>query len=446
MARIFKPQQTQLPQPDWVTVKALSGNCDGVAHYKNKTVFVAGALPGETVLVKFTGKVKGNYKADIQSIRTASTHRVEPVCSYYERCGGCDFMHVAAKQQAILKQSLVLDSLRMNAHLVPTHIDAPITSQPSGYRSRTRLSLWRKNKRWVLGYRAKSSKEVVPVESCMVLSPRLERLLSPLQKWVATVNPNRALGHIELFEGDKSAGIMLRCSDQLSSAERSDLVQICEEFQVDLWLKIGQAAARFIDESRKPIYRYHLKQAEVSILFQVEDFTQINFQVNEAMVSRAIQWLAKVAQNGAFEEVLDLYCGIGNFTLALSTIAKKVTGIELFPEMVARATSNAGENGIKNAFFAGADLSDAKDVKALNFSEVDAALIDPPRAGAKDVIQLLAEQKVPWLLYVSCNPQTLVRDARILQGCGYQLERFCVLDMFPQTKHIESMGLFRLAE
>lgn len=446
MARVFKPLKAKLPPPTTVTVQSLSHDGEGVGHYNKKVVFVTGALPGEIVEIKFTSFAKGVYRAATQAIQHRSEGRVDPKCAFYGRCGGCDLMHLADSKQVEHKQATVLSQLEKGAELIPKDIDIPILSKPWRYRSKTRLALWRKGKRWRLGYRAKHSKDVVEIDDCLVLAEALAQLIQPLRAWLNTVDVSRDLGHFELFESDQAKVIMLRCGEPLAAQEKDSLVQLCREFQVDLWLKVGSGPASAILASPQVSYQYALPGLPGPIEFGPEDFTQINRTVNRSMVGKAKRWLQEVNQNKPFRGLLDLFCGVGNFTLPLSSIADFVTGIELHPDMVGQGKINALNNGIKNAYFVGLDLHSGQDSFGVDFERYDAVLLDPPRAGAFEILVRLVEYRIPWLLYVSCNPSTLIRDAAMLAGRGYRLERFCVLDMFPHTRHIETMVLFRLAE
>jgi len=445
MARIFKPSKPALPGPTELKITALSTDCEGIAYHQNKTVFVAGALPGERVGVSFTGATKGSLQARIAVRNESSADRAELACEYANRCGGCDFMHVLAERQIELKQALVLDKLAQQAGLVPVEVAAPIRSDPWHYRSKARLATWRgKDNRWYLGYREGGSKQVVNIDHCPVLVPRLDRLLQPLQNWLARASADCRLGHLDLFSSDGCIGVLMRLLAPLPAGDFDSLHALAEQEAFDLWLHLDQPELISPEQTPNPAYSYRLPSKNVQLSFKPWDFTQVNQKVNVDMVGQAMAWLETGVAIESRRLALDLYCGIGNFTLPLASMFCRVIGVELFDEMVVRGRANAQQNGIENALFVGADLALEASKAAFRDLEIDAAVLDPPRAGAHGVIQFLSEKRVPKLLYVSCNPATLVRDAKQLAMAGYKLHRFGAVDMFPNTKHTETMSLFTL--
>lgn len=445
MARVFKPTKKQLPSPAKVAIHSLSSECEGIGHFNGKTVFVPQCYPGDTVRVKFTGTVKGSYRGQLINVETPSRHRRTAQCRHFDQCGGCSIMSLNQQQQTALKQQNVLSALHKQAGLTPDTIEPALESQPFAYRSTARLSLRHQSGGWRLGYRAKSSHQLVAIDGCPVLAEGLQALIPELQAWLVQVPRSRRLGHIELLQDERRVAVLLRTAEPLEAAELCGLESLCQRNGADLWLKVDQQPAK-LQHGDSSTYHYSLPDLGLTLEFGPEAFTQVNRTVNQQMVTRAMAWLAAAGkQSGKLQHVVDLYCGVGNFSLPLAQIAQSVVGVELYESMVHTARRNAQHNGIENALFVGADLSRGADSLAAAVSgQIDAVLLDPPRAGAAEVLPALISARVPLLLYVSCNPATLVRDAQTLAASGYRLSKLCVMDMFPQTKHVETMALFCL--
>ena len=313
-----------------------------------------------------------------------------------------------------------------------------LTGPEYGYRQRTRLSLrWDgRARRLQVGYRQRASNALVDVTQCPVLLPQLEQLLKELPAELPQLHGRETLGHVELIGGEQPA-MIVRHMQPLAEDDRQRLRALAQRHAMACYLQSGSTATLQLltDGDAQPAYR--LADQQLSFHFAAGDFTQVNADINQQMVNQALHWLAP--QPG--ERVLDLFCGVGNFSLPLARAGAVVTGIEGSAEMVERAAANARLNCLAQAHFYQADLSNSLEMDWLE-ADYDAALLDPPRDGAAEMTAALARKRVHRILYVSCNPATLARDAGILSAAGYRLVQVGIMDMFPQTAHVEAMALF----
>ncbi|MBW8189584.1 23S rRNA (uracil(1939)-C(5))-methyltransferase RlmD [Neiella marina] len=423
MANFFTPKKTQTNKLFQCHLNELDSHAQGVGHWQNRVVFVAGGLPGERVQVQAKVPSKGPIKAVVKNISQPSEYRAEPVCRHYGHCGGCRLQHAKAKQQIIFKQQ----SLQRMLAKRQIEIDdwaPPITSDHDlGYRIKARLAVDAR-KQIKLGFRHVERQSVVAINQCPILHPKLEQLLNPLTELIGALQDRTAIGHVELLLNDQHPAIWLHRKGEWAEQDWQQIEQWCEAHQVQ-WLA---------DDSE---LSYLLADFDVTIGYRRSHFIQSNRAVNQRMVAQAIEWLAL---DGS-ETVLDLFCGAGNFSLPLAKRANQVMGVEGVAAMVLQATKNAASNKMTNAKFYHADLSERFDQQAW-WQPVDVVLLDPARAGAEQVVTQLHHSGASKVLYVSCNPATLVRDAAILNQHGYLAEKAGVMDMFPHTHHLESMILF----
>lgn len=440
MARIFKPakqNQRQEKAPASLTIESLSLEGRGVARHQNKTVFVSGALPGETVTVSHYRRHKRYSECETRAIVSASQLRVAPVCSAYARCGGCQLQHLDAHSQLDFKQQALLQQLEHQLGHKRFEV-LPAISSAHAYRGRARIGV---SKAGRLGFREKQSAELVDVANCPVLDRDLQSVWQNLQHWLEGCQRCPKLGHIELVRGDKSAAVVLRLLAPLDP-EQSQSLRKAIPPGWDCWLQSSRGAGLTDLEGQQldPRLSYALPDSDIELRFHPGDFIQVNREVNRKMVAQAIEWL----QLGAEDSVLDLFCGIGNFTLPMARQAKKVVGIEAVETMVARGRENAEHNGLDNVYFKALDLEQAELADRLEKLGCNRFLLDPPRAGARQVCENGALNSMKRGVYVSCNPASFVRDAKALQAQGFQLRKLRVLDMFPHTAHMETMALFEL--
>lgn len=428
-----------------MTVERLSHDGRGISRWQGKTLFVEGALPGELVDARLVHE-QGRYaEAVADNIIEAAPERVVPPCIYYDRCGGCQFQHLAPEHQLQAKQTALLEQFQRTAGLAPERLLTPIESVSQGYRSRARMGVWYPRAGGVtLGFRQRRSRELVDVAHCLVLEPAIDRLLMPLKDWLSKLQSREAISHIELIAAREGPAAVLRQLKPLTDSDLLALAQLEKGEGAQLWLQDSSEGPlkTLSGEVCDPRLSYRLAEFDLELGFHPQDFTQVNARVNEAMIAQAMALLKPTPE----DRVLDLFCGIGNFTLALARFAGQVVGVEAVESMVLRGRENARLQGLANLDFIAADLTQLTgSALAKRVGKVSALLLDPPREGAREILAGIGQLAPERLVYVSCNPATLARDAGLLAEQGYRLEAAGVLDMFPHTAHVESMALFRRA-
>jgi 23S rRNA (uracil1939-C5)-methyltransferase len=349
--------------------------------------------------------------------------------------------HWGTENQVAFKQAAVLQQLELWGGVKPKHVLSPITSSDQGYRRCARLGIDYTLGEVTLGFRKRSSKKLVQVDLCSVLAPELNRLLAPLKTWLTELRAAESVTHLELIQTEQKTAVVLRHVQPLTDVDLQNLTRISTELDFSVWLQ-GSEAHQLQDLSGQdvdPRLSYRLTDYDLELDFHPQDFIQVNPDVNSKMVAQALQLLALKGT----ERVLDLFCGIGNFTLPLARKCAEVIGIEAVDSMVQRGRENASKLSITNVQFMAANLLTMTEHR-LNQTcgKIDAVLLDPPRDGAKEIIDKLPQLSPKRIVYVSCNPATLARDAKVLVAAGYQLDSAGVLDMFPHTAHVESMALF----
>ena len=420
------------------TLERLTHDGRGIGHWNGRTLFVEGGLPGERVTARVVRARSKLIEARLDQVLEASAERQEPACPHVALCGGCSLQHVPAHTQLQLKQQALTQQLTHFAGVQPEQWMPPLTGPQYGYRQRTRVSVrWdAKAGRLQVGYRQRASDALVEVSCCPVLQPQLEAVLKVLPEQLQQLQGRAALGHVELIGGAQPS-LIVRHLKPLSEADQQRLLNLAQQHDMHCYLQSGSEATLHVLSGDAAQPAYQLLDQQLTFQFAAGDFTQVNAYINQQMVNQALHWLA--VQPG--ERVLDLFCGVGNFTLPLAQAGAVVTGVEGSAEMVARAEANAQLNHVTAAHFFQADLSNTLEAAWLD-DEYQAALLDPPRDGAAQMVSLLARKGIPRILYVSCNPATLARDAGILSEAGYRLVQAGIMDMFPQTAHVEAMALF----
>lgn len=312
----------------------------------------------------------------------------------------------------------------------------PLSGPEFGYRRRARVAVrWDvKARQLEVGFRAEASQDIIAIDDCAVLVQPLQSILRHLPTVLRSLSKPQALGHVELFSGTAEA-VLVRHVAPLPAEDQARLQAFCEQANAQLWLQ-GEGEPAPVDPAAR--LGFTLAPWQLELAWRPGDFVQVNAQVNTAMIEQALAWLAPQAD----ERVLDLFCGLGNFALPLARQAREVVAVEGVQAMVDRAAANARNNNVHNARFFQADLSQPLAGTGWAAEGFSAVLLDPPRDGAFEVVQGIARLKARRLVYVSCNPATLARDAQVLSGQGYRLKRAGILDMFPQTAHVEAMALF----
>ncbi|MGF1775306.1 23S rRNA (uracil(1939)-C(5))-methyltransferase RlmD [Vibrio nomapromontoriensis] len=436
MARFFKPtKQTAFSKKHQEMVIArLDHHGAGIAYQNKKPVFIEGALPDETVLVQLT-ETKSKYsKANLIKVIKPSAQRVKPLCPHYEACGGCTQQHLSLDDQRQYKQQ-ALSQLMSKFAGQQLSLSDSVIGAGTGYRRRARLSLYADKVKGHLqmGFRRKQSKQLVEIDGCPVLDSQLNALIPEFRALLTSFQHPHTLGHLELVMADNGPVAVLRHMQPLTEGDEQRLLQLAKTHDLTLYL---MPESGVLNRVHGDVAQY--RETGVTLPFLPTHFIQVNQNINQEMVAQALSWLAPTKQ----ERVLDLFCGLGNFTLPLAKLSQQVVGVEGIQDMVDWATNNAALNKLDNVEFYQANLEEALTNSPWAEQKFDAILLDPARAGATGVIDQVSGLGATRVLYVSCNPATLARDSQSLIAQGYTLKKLGMMDMFPQTSHLESMALF----
>lgn len=424
------------------SIHALSHDGRGIATIDHKTTFIAGALPGETVTYRLTQKHSNYMEAKVEEILQLGDNRVSPPCQHFGLCGGCSLQHMHTDLQISMKQQTLLDQLKHFGKVEPQSILAPLNALTIGYRRKARLGVKfviKKNK-VLVGFREKSSRYLAELERCAVLHPQIGERLHELSMLIASLEQYNSVPQVEVAIGDTDIALVFRHMENLSSSDREKLITFgkANHFHIYLQPNAPLKIEKIWPADNIERLTYTLPEENLEFLFHPLDFTQINLEMNRLMVAQALELLDLKPE----DEVLDLFCGIGNFTLPMARRVNKVTGVEGSMEMVERATANAMHNRIDNAEFYAANLMEPPASATWMKKRYDKVLLDPPRVGAKEILPYFSQFAPAKIVYVSCNPATLARDAGILvHEYGYQLQQAGIMNMFPHTSHIEAMAV-----
>ena len=427
-------------------IESLDHEGRGVAHVDEKVIFIEGALPGERVEFKSYHKKPRYEQATATAILRESSQRVTPRCPHFGVCGGCSMQHVAVSAQVAAKQRVLEDALWHLARLKPEVYYQPITGAQWGYRFRARLSvrLVQKKGGILVGFHEKRSSFVAQMDSCDVLPREISALLGPLRTLIEAMSRPDRVPQIEVAVGDGQNVLVLRHLEALTPHDEALLREFADRHGIVWYLQPkGPASVKLFHPLDAPPLGYTLPEFGASGLrlrFSPTEFTQVNHGVNRLLVRRAMHLLD--AQPG--ERIADMFCGLGNFTLPIATSGAQVVGIEGSAELVARARANAELNGLApHTSFAVANLFETTAESLAALGRFDKILIDPPRDGAEALVNALGEDAPRRIVYVSCKPATLARDAAILvHQQGYRLRGAGIANMFPHTSHVESIALF----
>lgn len=421
-------------------VAGLGQEGQGILH-GGKTAFVAGALPGETIRFRRARRHRHYDEGRLEQILAHAPERVPPRCAHFDTCGGCALQHLDSTAQLQLKQQQLAESLQRLARLEPARWLEPITSPPWSYRRRARLGVKyvARKGRVLVGFRERGTHLVADLERCEVLASPIGALLAPLAQLIGQLSLRELLPQIEVAVAEHTAALVLRVLGSPSEDDRTLLLAFEARHGVRFFLQTGGLDTVHTLREPAPRLSYALPESDLELQFGPTDFIQINAEANRALVARAVELLQLTAQS----RVLDLYCGLGNFSLALARRAHSVVGVEGEAALIRRASDNARHNGIANAQFFQADLSCQPLVPGPwlrpDFTHV---VLDPPRVGARELLPQLAQLAPQRLLYVSCHPGTLARDLGVLvHEHGFELLAAGVVDMFAHTAHVESVAL-----
>jgi len=434
-----KKQVKKMRKQQSVTIEKLDLACKGLAYVDNKVVFVAGALPQEQVDIQIIDEHKTWASAQLLDITKASDKRITPACSHFELCGGCQTQYISGEDQLTYKEQALKQ--RLGEDTTTLTWEPAITSQPWHYRRRGRIAVKvEKNNKLRVGFRKTASSDIVKIKQCNVLAKPFSDLFEPLAQLIDSLTARDKVGHVEVIATEQQNTLLFRCLANLSVQDKQKLNIFSAAHNMDILLEMDNKKVISLDDALAEPLSYQLN--DVALEFSPGDFIQVNQQVNEKMVARAIEWLALDSDN----TVLDLFCGIGNFSFEIAKRAKLVVGVEGVREMAEQAQRNASNANIDNVTFFHCNLAQPLTEQQW-FSgklrkKVDRILLDPARDGALDICKQLSQLQPQRIVYVSCEPASLERDSKVIIEQGYQLQKICAMDMFPNTKHVESMALF----
>tara|TARA_B110000116_G_scaffold154280_1_gene133439 strand:- start:194 stop:1498 length:1305 start_codon:yes stop_codon:yes gene_type:complete len=410
---------------------------DGCAYTADGKHAVFGALPGEKVIAVPVARKRKRLYLRSTEVLASSSHRVTPRCKAASFCGGCSFQHASHAYQLELKQAQVQQKF---GQITPSEWMEPISAPTYGYRTKARLGVKYVDKkdRVLVGFREKMKPYITDIENCPILVDPVSNLIEPLIELISGLSEPRTIPQIEVACGDSDVALIFRHMAAMSDEDMQKLQSFGEEQSVQMFLQPEglDSTHKIFPQDNDDLLRYRLPDYDLVFQFSPQDFTQVNLAVNRQMVARAVALL----DIDPSDEVFDAFCGIGNFSLAISRFAKKVTGAEQSASSIARARENARLNGVENVSFVVEDLQlETSEINGLEGA--NKVLLDPPRSGAEAMVKRLAGSNVVRVVYVSCNPETLARDIGILENQGFELRSAGIIDMFPHTTHVESIAL-----
>jgi 23S rRNA (uracil1939-C5)-methyltransferase len=427
-------RQTLPDEPVELTIERLSQEGRGVAKRDGKTVFVDGALPGESVTARIDKQHKRYDEATALTINIASDDRTAPFCPSYKECGGCQLQHLSSDKQLEYKLDNVINQLERMSGITPNLIEPPLTSPEQEYRRTARIGInvLQRNGEVITGFRRPQSNKLTKIDGCPVLDRAISDLIVPMRECLAQLENPKRFTQMECLKASNALLVGVRCKGHLSQSDQ-------EQFE---HFAVSQNIALKVSTDNQDVYfnitdTALLQDADLPLACELGDFVQINPYINQKMIAKAIEWLAPTKN----DLIMDLFCGLGNFSIPLAQRAGEVIGVEGSDKMVERASNNANDNQLSNCQFYCADLTQPLEQHSWFNNKANKLLLDPPRAGAFELVQALNDF-ADKILYVSCEPSALARDAKVLVSKGYSMTKFTVMDMFPHTSHIESIALF----
>lgn len=456
-------RKSRLPaEPVEIRIESLSHEARGIARIDGKVVFVSGALSGERVIATYVRRRSKLDELKTDIVLERSPQRVKPQCKVVDQCGGCSLQHMNSLAQIEFKESVLFEQMQHAAKIDPQQIEILPCLQAKAYhyrrKARLAVRIVAKKGGALVGFREKYSSFITNMNSCEVLVPEVAALLQPLKELITGMKVSHSIPQIEVAVGElagnqvtphtesegvesgRQVALVFRHLQPMGLEDLASLKSFAETHALQLYLQPGgvDSVAKIYPEDGIERLQYFLQDFGLEMRFHPMDFTQVNAEINRLIVSKALDLLGLTKD----DIVLDLFCGLGNFTLALATQCHSVVGIEGSAEMVSRGEENAALNGLANISFFAANLSNS--IKATSWANqrYDKILLDPPRSGAIEIIQEVADLGAQRIVYISCNPSTLARDTACLVDAGYQLKSAGVMDMFPHTNHVESMAVF----
>ena len=460
---IFMSLEKATTQKNSVTIESLDQEGRGIAHVDGKVIFIEGAITGERVTYSSYRKKSNFEMAHVDQILKQSFMRVQPKCKHFGVCGGCSMQHLDARAQVSVKQRVLEDNLERIGKVKPENMLPALYGEAWGYRQRARLSVRHviKKNKTLVGFREQRGSYVADMQYCEILAPKIAKLLPLLAQMCESLSIREAIPQIEVAVGEHVDVLVLRIMRPLSAEDEQTIKQFADTHQVQFWVQTkGPETAVPFYPLDSPALSYSLPEFGITMPFAPTEFTQVNADLNRVMVSRAMRLLDP--QVG--ERVADFFCGLGNFTLPIARLGAVALGVEGSEALVKRASQNAEYNGLsKNAVqkniapqnavsknksgyaeFRAMNLFEMNEILLAQLGRFDKWLIDPPRDGAMELVKSITAETAPKrIVYVSCNPATLARDAEVLvHDKGYILQAAGVMNMFPHTSHVESIAVF----
>lgn len=430
-------------EPETARIESASHDGRGIAAIDGKKVFVAGALPGEEVRFQRRKSRRNFDEAELLEVLEPSPERIEARCEAYGRCGGCSLQHVSEAQQRQIKEQALRDNLERIGRVTPSTWFEPMTGPGWNYRRRARLGAKdvHAKGRVLVGFRERHAPFITDMHRCEVLAQPVDGLIDALSELIAALSISARLPQIEIAVADNATAMVFRVLDAPTADDEALLRAFGEDHDIRIYLQPGGLDTTVLlapDSIAEPLF-YELPEFDIRIAFDAVGFVQVNSEINRRMVHQAVELL----DPGAGDRVLDLYCGIGNFSLPLARRAGEVLGVEGDSMLVKAAAANADLNGINNAKFRLADLSAIDGSEAWLQEGWDLLLLDPARSGAQEIVEHIDKISPRRIVYVSCHPGTLARDAgTLVNEKGYTCESAGIIDMFPHTAHVESIAVF----
>ncbi|NDU85973.1 MAG: 23S rRNA (uracil(1939)-C(5))-methyltransferase RlmD [Ferrovum sp.] len=424
-------------------IEGLNHEAQGIARHEGKVIFVDGALPGETIVARILRRKSHFDQAELVRVIRPGPSRTQPRCPHFGVCGGCNMQHAEPAAQVAFKQRILEDNLARIGRVRPEALWSPLQGPDWGYRQRARLSVrWVEKKgRVLVGFHERRSSFVADMDSCAILPEEISSLLIPLRNLIMRLSVREHLPQIEVARGDEVLVLVFRLLEVPTPNDEALMREFVDRYGIHLWWQMkGPDSARPFHPPERSHLSYHLTEFGVEIPFGPTEFTQVNSAVNRVLVGRAVRLLNP--QPG--ENIADLFCGLGNFTLALAARGAQVLGVEGSAALVERARQNAAHNQLEGRTrFMTANLFEVDETAVAAWGKQSKWLIDPPRDGAVNLVKAIGSAGPQRIVYVSCSPATLARDAAILVSQkGYRLTGAGVLNMFPHTAHVESLALF----
>ena len=422
-------------------IEALSEDGRGVVESDGKQYLVDNVIPGERIQFRPSGKRRGKHEGVLERLIELSPMRVTPRCEHFGVCGGCALQHIGAARQVSIKQDRLLEQLS-KVNVTAEDLHPPITGPQWGYRRKARLGAkWVAKKDTALvGFRERRNNHIAVLTRCVVLHPSVGEKMMDLRNLIASLDARESIPQVEMAAGGDTTALVFRHTSPLGSDDRSRLIEFAKTNGFSVLLQSGgPETVSGLWPPDSPRLGYELPEYDLRFEFEPLEFTQVNQETNALLVDRVVEWLAPTAK----DRIVDLFCGLGNFTLPLGSRGANVVGLEGSDQLVAKARYNARQNHVGTVEFYAVDLTDEDASRFWLAQSWSKLLLDPPRSGAASIIESLSARDHRFVVYVSCNPMSLARDADVLVNrLGYRLARLSVVDMFPHTNHVESVSLF----